>query len=93
MMYIVWMYIDYVFMNIKRQLPAVMITIQGCGYCTYTVKREYLAAIIFGGFSNMTIWQIINLAISNSGISKYCYVFILVTINFGEFCKFANFAK
>ena len=34
------------------------------------VKHEYLAAIIFGGFSNMTIWQRINLAISNIGISK-----------------------
>ena len=58
-----------------------------------TVKRESLAAIIFGCFSNMTIWQIINLAISNSGISKDCYVVILVTINFGEFFIFANFAK
>ena len=41
----------------------------------------------------MTIWQIIKLAISNSGISKDCYVFILVTINFGKFFKFVNFAK
>ena len=32
-----------------------------------TVKREYLAAIIFGGFSNMAIWQRINLAISHTG--------------------------
>ena len=32
-----------------------------------TVKREYLAAIIFGGFSNMAIWQRINLAISHIG--------------------------
>ena len=37
-----------------------------------TVKPEYLAAIIFGGFSNMTIWQRIHLAISNTGISKNC---------------------
>ena len=58
-----------------------------------TVKRESLAAIIFGGLSNMTIWQIIKLAISNSGISKDCYVFILVTTNFGKFFKFVNFAK
>ena len=32
-----------------------------------TVKREYLAAIIFGGFSNMAIWQRFNLAISHTG--------------------------
>ena len=32
-----------------------------------TVKREYLATIIFGGFSNMAIWQRINLAISHTG--------------------------
>ena len=32
-----------------------------------TVKREYLAAIIFGGFSNMAVWQRINLAISHTG--------------------------
>ena len=37
-----------------------------------TVKREYLAAIIFGGFSNMTIWLRFNLAISNTGIYKDC---------------------
>ena len=35
-----------------------------------TVKQEYLADIIFGSFSNRTIWQRINLAISNTGISK-----------------------
>ena len=41
-----------------------------------TVKREYLAAIIFGGFSNMAIWRRINLAFSNDGISKDWDVFI-----------------
>ena len=35
-----------------------------------TVKREYLVAIIFGGFSDMTIWQTINLAIYNPGITN-----------------------
>ena len=33
-----------------------------------TLKQEYLVAIIFGDFSNMTIWQRINLAISNTAI-------------------------
>ena len=52
---------------------------------TYTVKREYLAAIIFGGFSNMTIWQRIDLAISNTAIYKDCNVIIwrqLILANF-----------
>ena len=42
-----------------------------------TVKREYLVAIIFGGFSNMAIWLRINLVISNTGISKDWEVFIV----------------
>ena len=42
----------------------------------HTVKREYLAAIIFGVFLNITIWQRINLAISNTGIYKDADVFI-----------------
>ena len=29
----------------------------------YTVKREMLVAIIFGGFKNITIWQRFNLPI------------------------------
>ena len=41
----------------------------------------------------MTIWQRINLAISNSGISKDCYVFILMTINFGDFFKILQFRQ
>ena len=41
-----------------------------------TVKHEYLAATIFGGFSKLTIWQRINLVISNFGISKKCDNFI-----------------
>ena len=51
----------------------------------YTVKREYLVAIIFSGFSNMTIWQRINLGISNTAIYKNCNVFIwrqLILANF-----------
>ena len=50
-----------------------------------TAIQEYLAAIIFGGFSDMTIWQIINLAISNTGISKNCDIVIwrrLILANF-----------
>ena len=43
---------------------------------TVTVKREYLVPIIFCGFSNMTIWQGINLAISNTAIYKDCNVII-----------------
>ena len=54
-----------------------------------TVKRESLVAIIHDGFSNMTIWKKINLAIFYFGIFKDGYV----TINFSEFFKFANFAK
>ena len=38
-----------------------------------TVKRLNLAAIIFGGFSNMAIWRRFNLAVSN----RY-HIFILV---------------
>ena len=41
--------------------------------------------IIFGGFSNMTIWQRINLAISNTAIYKDCNVIIwrqLILANF-----------
>ena len=41
-----------------------------------TVKQEYLAAIIFDSFSNMAIWQIINLVISNTGIPNDWDVFI-----------------
>ena len=41
-----------------------------------TVKQEYLAAIIFGSFSNMAIWQRINFAISNTGIPNDWDVFI-----------------
>ena len=40
------------------------------GKVSITVKQQYLTAIIFGGFSNMVIWQIINLALSNTGISR-----------------------
>ena len=47
----------------------------GC-YILCTVKWENLAPTIFGGFSNIQIWQIINLAISNFGIFKDYDVFI-----------------
>ena len=50
-----------------------------------TIKQESLVAIIFGSFSNMTIWQRINLPIFDFGIFKDGYVFILVTIHFSEF--------
>ena len=46
-----------------------------CNECC-TVKREYLTDILFGSFSNMEIWRRINLAISNTGISKDWEVFI-----------------
>ena len=42
-------------------------------------------AIIFGDFSDMTIWQILNLAISNAGLSKNCDIVIwrrLILANF-----------
>ena len=39
----------------------------------HTVKREMLVAIIFGGFENITIWQIFNLEIllDESGRGPY----------------------
>ena len=41
----------------------------------HIVKREYLVAILYlVVFSNMTIWQRINLAISNTAIYKDCNV-------------------
>ncbi len=39
----------------------------------YTVKREMLVAIIFGRFSNMTIWRRFNLM--NSGINYSRHLF------------------
>ena len=41
-----------------------------------TVKQQYLAAIIFDGFSNMAIWRRVNLVISNTLIPKEVDVFI-----------------
>ena len=46
-------------------------------FMLFTVKREYLVAIIFGGFSNMAIWRRINLLIPNTRISKDWDLFIL----------------
>ena len=52
-----------------------------------TVKREYLASIIFGVFSNLTTWRRINLEISNTGISKDWDIFIwwrIILTNFSN---------
>ena len=61
--------------------------------CIYTVKREMLVAIIFGGFENITIWLRFNLAILLEESWWGSYFVQLVTTNFGEIYYFANFAK
>ena len=78
-----WIYIIYACYNLARKLN--LISYNHGNHINNTVKPEYLAAIIIGGFSNMTIWQRNNLAISNTGISKDCDVFIwrrLILANF-----------
>ena len=60
--------------------------------CT-TVKREMLAAIIFGGFENITIWLRFNLAISLKESVWGSIFFQLVTTNFCEIDYFSNFAN
>ena len=64
-----------------------------CPCSRYTVKREILVAIIFGGFENITIWLRFNLAISLKESGWGPYFFQLVTTNFGEIYYFANFTK
>ena len=60
--------------------------VQHTNHYPYTVKREMLVAIIFGGFENITISQIFNLdtciSLEKSGWGPY--FFQLVTTNFGE---------
>ena len=51
------------------------------------------AAIIFGGFENITIWLRFNLAISLKESGWGPYFFQLVTNNLGEIYYFANFAN
>ena len=50
----------------------------------YTVKREMLVAIIFGGFENITIWLRFNLEILLEESGWGPYFFHLATTNFGE---------
>ena len=59
-------------------------------YCLYTVKREMLAAIIFGGFENITIWLRFNLEISLKESGWRSIFFQLVTTNFGKIYYLAN---
>ena len=50
----------------------------------YTVKREMLVALIFGGFENITIWQTFNLELLLEESGWGPYFFYLGTTNFGE---------
>ena len=53
-------------------------------YFLITVKREMLAAIIFGGFENITIWQKFNLVLLLEASGWGPHFFHLATINLGE---------